>query len=592
MIHLKEQSVKFEKGTSRKGENDMPRGIGTGVQSFSKLIEEKCFLVDKTKFIKDWWTTKDEVTLITRPRRFGKTLNMSMLECFFSPEYAGRADLFEGLDVWDDEKMRELQGKWPLIFITMASVKGTCYEDFLEQMNAEMQSVYSRYEEFINNSDRISEEKKEKFNLFNRTMLKAMVAEQENQKVNKTVVTQSIAYLSELLSIHYGKKVIILLDEYDTPMVESYVKKYWDEVVSFMRTFFNTTFKSNPYMYRSVLTGITRVSKESLFSDFNNIEMCTISAVKYQEYFGFTEEEVFAAMDEYGLTNKDEVKYWYDGFTIGDLKDIYNPWSVINFLGKKKFAPYWANTSSNKLVSDLLRKGDAELKSDFEYLLCGGTVTKQINEELVYSQLEQTRDSVWSLLTMSGYLKINSINGKKYELELVNHETKEMFEGLIGGWFAEGDRYSNFLKALLQNDLDYMNKFMNDLTVSMFSSFDTGKKPSEEAEPERFYHGFVLGLLVDLRDRYAVTSNRESGFGRYDVLLEPLDKEKDDAMIFEFKVMNKRKGEKNLEDTVAAALKQIEDRKYEQILLDKGIKKDRIRKYGFAFDGSRVLIGE
>ncbi|WP_044977178.1 AAA family ATPase [Ruminococcus sp. HUN007] len=570
----------------------MPRGIGTGVQSFSKLIEEKCFLVDKTKFIKDWWTTKDEVTLITRPRRFGKTLNMSMLECFFSPEYAGRADLFEGLDVWDDEKMRELQGKWPLIFITMASVKGTCYEDFLEQMNAEMQSVYSRYEEFINNSDRISEEKKEKFNLFNRTMLKAMVAEQENQKVNKTVVTQSIAYLSELLSIHYGKKVIILLDEYDTPMVESYVKKYWDEVVSFMRTFFNTTFKSNPYMYRSVLTGITRVSKESLFSDFNNIEMCTISAVKYQEYFGFTEEEVFAAMDEYGLTNKDEVKYWYDGFTIGDLKDIYNPWSVINFLGKKKFAPYWANTSSNKLVSDLLRKGDAELKSDFEYLLCGGTVTKQINEELVYSQLEQTRDSVWSLLTMSGYLKINSINGKKYELELVNHETKEMFEGLIGGWFAEGDRYSNFLKALLQNDLDYMNKFMNDLTVSMFSSFDTGKKPSEEAEPERFYHGFVLGLLVDLRDRYAVTSNRESGFGRYDVLLEPLDKEKDDAMIFEFKVMNKRKGEKNLEDTVAAALKQIEDRKYEQILLDKGIKKDRIRKYGFAFDGSRVLIGE
>ena len=193
---------------------------------------------------------------------------------------------------------------------------------------------------------------------------------------------------------------------------------------------------------------------------------------------------------------------------------------------------------------------------------------------------------------MSGYLKINSINGKKYELAIVNHETEEMFEELIGGWFAEGDRYSNFLKALLQNDLDYMNIFMNDLTVSMFSSFDTGKKPSEEAEPERFYHGFVLGLLVDLRERYAVTSNRESGFGRYDVLLEPLDKEKDDAMIFEFKVINKRKGENDLEDTVAAALKQIEEKKYEQILLDKGIKKDRIRKYGFAFEGSRVLIGE
>ena len=569
----------------------MPRGIGTGVQNFSKLIEGNCFFVDKTKFIKDWWTAKDEVTLITRPRRFGKTLNMSMLECFFSPEYAGRADLFEGLNVWNDAKMRELQGNWPLIFVTFAKIKGTDYEDFPNQMNSSMLSLYSHYAELVNESERIPSIKKEQFDLMHRKMINILV-KKDNEKVDKEILTQSIAFLSELISAHYGKKVIILLDEYDTPMVESYVQKYWDEAAAFMRTFFNTTFKSNPYMYRSVLTGITRVSKESLFSDFNNIEICTLSAVKYQEYFGFTEEEVFNALDEYGYTNKEQVKYWYDGFTIGELKDIYNPWSVTNFLGKKKFAPYWANTSSNKLVSDLLREGDAELKSDFEYLLCGGTVTKQINEELVYSQLNKTRDSVWSLLTMSGYLKINSINGKKYELEIVNHETLEMFEELISNWFAEGEKYSDFIKALLQNDLDYMNKFMNDLTVSMFSSFDTGKKPSEEAEPERFYHGFVLGLLVDLRERYSVTSNRESGFGRYDVLLEPLDKEKDDAMIFEFKVINKRKGENDLEDTVAAALKQIEDKKYEQILLDKGVKKDRIRKYGFAFEGSRVLIGE
>ena len=572
----------------------MPRGIGTGVQNFSQLRERNSFFVDKTDFIKDWWNADDAVTLITRPRRFGKTLNMSMLECFFSPEYAGRNDLFEGLSVWDDAEMRELQGSQPTIFITFAAIKGTSYDDFLNQMNSVIQSVYSHYEEFINNSDKISSEKKEKFNLFNQTMIKTMVkeADDSDKKVNTTVLIQSIAFLSELLFIHYGKKVIILLDEYDTPMVESYVKKYWDEVVAFMRTFFNTTFKSSPYMYRSVLTGITRVSKESLFSDFNNLKICSLSSKKYQEYFGFTEEEVFDALDEYGYTDREKIKYWYDGFTIGTLTDIYNPWSIINFLDEGKYSPYWANTSSNSLVSDLLREGDAELKSDFEYLLCGGTVTKQINEELVYSQLGKTRDSVWSLLAMSGYLKINSINEKKYELEIVNHETMEMFEGLVGGWFAEGDRYSNFLKALLQNDLDYMNKFMNDLTVSMFSSFDTGKKPSDEAEPERFYHGFVLGLLVDLRERYAVTSNRESGFGRYYVLLEPLDKEKDDAMIFEFKVINKRKGENSLEDTVAAALKQIEDRKYEQILLDKGVKKDMIRKYGFAFEGNRVLIGE
>ena len=579
------------KENNGKGADNMPRKIGTGVQSFSKLRERGSFFVDKTEFISDWWNADDEVTLITRPRRFGKTLNMNMLECFFSPEYAGRADLFEGLNVWNDPEMRELQGSQPVIFITMAKIKGTTYEDFLRQMNTTMMSVYSRYEDFVSKSEKISADKKEIFRLMYMEMVETMLKKSE-KKVNTDLLIQSIAFLSELFSIHYGKNVIILLDEYDTPMVESYVKKYWDEVVAFMRSFFNTTFKSNPYMYRSVLTGITRVSKESLFSDFNNIEICTLSAVKYQEYFGFTEEEVFNALDEYGYTNKEQVKYWYDGFTIGELKDIYNPWSVTNFLGKKKFAPYWANTSSNKLVSDLLREGDAELKSDFEYLLCGGTVTKQINEELVYSQLNKTRDSVWSLLTMSGYLKINSINGKKYELEIVNHETLEMFEELISNWFAEGEKYSDFIKALLQNDLDYMNKFMNDLTVSMFSSFDTGKKPSEEAEPERFYHGFVLGLLVDLRERYSVTSNRESGFGRYDVLLEPLDKEKDDAMIFEFKVINKRKGENDLEDTVAAALKQIEDKKYEQILLDKGVKKDRIRKYGFAFEGSRVLIGE
>jgi hypothetical protein len=579
------------KENKRKGVDNMPRAIGTGVQSFSQLREDECFFVDKTNFIKDWWTAKDEVTLITRPRRFGKTLNMSMLECFFSPEYAGRADLFEGLEVWNDAKMRELQGNWPLIFVTFAKIKGTDYEDFLNQMNSSMLSLYSHYAELVNESERISSIKKEQFDLMHRKMINILV-KKDNEKVDKEILTQSIAFLSELISAHYGKKVIILLDEYDTPMVESYVQKYWDEAAAFMRTFFNTTFKSNPYMYRSVLTGITRVSKESLFSDFNNLKICSLSSRKYQQYFGFAEEEVFKALDEYGYTDKEKVKYWYDGFTIGTQKDVYNPWSIINFLDEGKYAPYWANTSSNKLVSDLLREGDAELKSDFEYLLCGGTVTKQINEELVYSQLNKTRDSVWSLLTMSGYLKINSINGKKYELEIVNHETLEMFEELISNWFAEGEKYSDFIKALLQNNLDYMNEFMNSLTVSMLSSFDTGTKPSYEAEPERFYHGFVLGLLVDLRERYAVTSNRESGFGRYDVLLEPLDKEKDDAMIFEFKVINKRKGENDLEDTVAAALKQIEDKKYEQILLDKGIKKEKIRKYGFAFEGSRVLIGE
>jgi hypothetical protein len=534
----------------------MPRKIATGVQSFSKIRERGSFLVDKTEFINDWWNADDDVTLITRPRRFGKTLNMSMLECFFSPEYAGRTDLFEGLNVWKDTEMRELQGSQPVLFITMAKIKGITYEDFLRQMNTTMMSVYSSYEDFVSKSEKISADKKEIFRLMYMEMVETMLKKSE-KNVNTDLLTQSIAFLSELFYIHYGKKVIILLDEYDTPMVESYVKKYWDEVAAFMRTFFNTTFKSNPYMYRSVLTGITRVSKESLFSDFNNLKICSLSAKKYQEYFGFTEEEVFNALDEYGYTDKEKVKYWYDGFIIGDLKDVYNPWSIINFLDEGKYAPYWANTSSNKLVSDLLREGDADFKKDFEALLNGESVFKTINEELVYSDLSSDDNSAWSLLTMSGYLKIESSDDEDYELKIVNFETAKMFRNLISKWFKKGNSYSNFIKALLLNDLKYMNQFMNDLSVSMFSSFDTGKRPSEKSEPERFYHGFVLGLLVDLRDRYVVTSNRESGFGRYDVLLEPLDKEKDEAMIFEFKVIDKDE-ENKLEDTVAAALKQIE----------------------------------
>ena len=561
----------------------MARTISVGEQNFSTIRERNCFLVDKTMLIKDWWENEDSVTLITRPRRFGKTLNMDMLDCFFSTGYANRSDLFEGLKIWEYEEYRKLQGTYPVISLSFAKLKNDSLSGMQERMSDIFGSLYIRYSDMVEKSTAIPEKMKEKFD---------SICEKLNKGNSGNTVTDAISYLCEVLFSEYKKKVIILLDEYDTPLQEAYTGGFWDEMVSFMRIFFNSTFKSNKYMQRAVMTGITRVSKESLFSDMNNLELCTLSSVKYQEYFGFTEQEVFDSMDEFGYTNKDEVKYWYDGFTIGEKRDIYNPWSIINFLDKGKLKSYWSNTSSNGLVSRLIREGNRKLKTDFENLLGGGTVQKEIDEEMVFNQLESSRDAVWSLLAMSGYLRINSVNEGVYELQIVNHEVMLMFRKLIKDWFMESeDNYSDFISAMLCCDIQTMNEYMNLLTVSMISSFDSSKNANDFLAPEKFYHGFVLGLLVELRERYSVKSNRESGIGRYDVMLIPKDKMKDRAFIIEFKVVNRNRGEKSLEDALKNALKQIEENRYEQDLTDMNVPKENIVKYGFAFEGKKVLIG-
>ena len=561
----------------------MARTISVGEQNFSTIRERNCFLVDKTMLIKDWWENEDSVTLITRPRRFGKTLNMDMLDCFFSTGYANRSDLFEGLKIWEYEEYRNLQGTYPVISLSFAKLKNDSLSGIQEKMSDIFGSLYIRYSDMVEKSTKIPEKMKKKFD---------SICEKLNKGNSGNTVTDAISYLCEVLFAEYQKKVIILLDEYDTPLQEAYTGGFWDEMVSFMRIFFNSTFKSNKYMQRAVMTGITRVSKESLFSDMNNLELCTLSSVKYQEYFGFTEQEVFDSMDEFGYTNKDEVKYWYDGFTIGEKRDIYNPWSIINFLDKGKLKSYWSNTSSNGLVSRLIREGNRKLKTDFENLLGGGTVQKEIDEEMVFNQLESSRDAVWSLLAMSGYLRINSVNEGVYELQIVNHEVMLMFRKLIKDWFMESeDNYSDFISAMLCCDIQTMNEYMNLLTVSMVSSFDSSKNANDFLAPEKFYHGFVLGLLVELRERYSVKSNRESGIGRYDVMLIPKDKMKDKAFIIEFKVVNRNRGEKSLEDALKNALKQIEENRYEQNLTDMNVPKENIVKYGFAFEGKKVLIG-
>lgn len=560
----------------------MGRTIGIGLQNFEKIRMLNNFYIDKTDLIREWWESNDEVTLITRPRRFGKTLNMSMLEQFFSVDYAGRGELFEGLSIWNWEKYGELQGKYPVISLTFANVKEKDFVTTRRKICQIITDLYSKYS-FLLKCEWMNELEKQFF-----TSISADMGDVE--------ATLALYKLSGYLSQYYGKRVLILLDEYDTPMQEAYVYGYWEDLTEFTRGIFNAAFKTNPYLERGLMTGITRISKESIFSDLNNLQVITTTSDKYECAFGFTEKEVLGALEEFGLlTEQANVKNWYDGFTFGKITGIYNPWSIINYLDKRKMEPYWANTSSNSMVGKLIREGSKEIKQSFESLMRGEIITVEIDEQIVYSQLPAKRNAIWSLLLASGYLKvadkefIERTGRVYYHLSLTNKEVRIMFEDMIRSWFGEYDgHYNDFIKALLIDDLKAMNVYINKVSMETFSYFDTGKRPSEE-NPERFYHGFILGLLVELADRYALTSNRESGFGRYDVMLEPRQ-QNDDAIIMEFKVQDTG-DEKELSDTVKSALKQINAKNYRAILTAKGIPADRIRTYGFAFCGKRVLIG-
>lgn len=561
----------------------MTRVISIGKQDFASLREHDYFFVDKTKLIREWWESGDEITLITRPRRFGKTLNMSMLHCFFSNHYADRADLFEGLDIWKYETYRQLQGTYPVLFLSFASVKADNLSDAKKQINA---LIAKKYEEnrFLLQKTTLSENEKQAY-------------EQVTMEMEDARASSALNDLCCYLNRFYEKKVIVLLDEYDTPLQEAWLKGYWDGFVSYIRSLFNAVFKTNPYLERAVMTGITRISKESVFSDLNNLNVVTTTSEEYADCFGFTEKEVFEALETYGLSDQQkQVKKWYDGFIFGHCRDIYNPWSITNYLDKKQFRPYWAATSSNALVNRLIQTSSADVKQKMEQLISGREISVTFDEQIVYDQLDQDERAIWSLLLAGGYLKADNIEYRGdflepwYSLKITNQETYGMFAAMFKGWFGRSlSSYNGFIQALLSGNTKEMNAYMNDIALMTFSFFDTGKHPSEKMQPERFYHGFVLGLLVELRGRYRIESNGESGYGRYDIMMTPLQKA-EDAILIEFKVHDPEE-EQTLADTVQAALRQIREKRYDAKLKAAGFSEDKIRSYGFAFEGKKVLIG-
>lgn len=562
----------------------MGKVISIGKQDFASLRENDYFFVDKTNFIKEWWENGDDITLITRPRRFGKTLNMSMLECFFSNKYKKREDLFEGLSIWHEEKYKKLQGTYPVLTLSFAAVKADNPEDAKTQIKQQLSKIYAE-NRYLLQGDILSEKEKDAY-------------EKMDASVSDAEAIDALNNISMYLCRQYCKKVIILLDEYDTPMQEAYLNGYWEQFLSFMRSLFNASFKTNPYLERAVMTGITRVSKESIFSDLNNLRVVTTTSDLYADCFGFTEKEVFDSLEKFGMSDKKElVKNWYDGFTFGEYRDIYNPWSITNCLKEKKIYPYWASTSSNGLVSKLIQSASVEIKEKMEDLIKKESILVNFDEQIVFEQIHQNENAIWSLLVASGYLKVEDVDYRGilrepwYQLQITNLETLSMFQTMFRGWFENPmANYGSFVKALMSGDIEAMNYYMNKVALATFSYFDVGSGSTETMEPERFYHGFVLGLMAEQMEDFEVRSNRESGFGRYDIMMIPHDPVKNPAIIIEFKVCSRTRKE-TLEDAVQSALQQITDKKYEAELLAQGIPKERIRHYGFAFEGKKVLIG-
>lgn len=555
--------------------------VGCGYQDFQDFVCGKQFYVDKTHFITEWLRSESKVTLITRPRRFGKTTMLSTVENFFDPRFAGHPEYFEKLKVWKDADSRHLYGTVPVISVSFGSCKGNDYGQAIRGMVNNLYNMYEAYHELLQ-SDSLDEDDRQEYRFIRTSLLKG----------EHEMLGTAIQRLCRLVGKHYGAKPFILLDEYDTPLLEAYTDGYWEEMIGTCRQMFHCTFKENPYYSRAIITGVTRVTKNSLFSDLNNIEVDTVTCEAYNDCFGFTESEVMDALKCQNIDTLNDVKKMYDGFIFGGQRDIYNPWSICNYMRTGQLQSYWTNTSSNKLIGEIIRRHPVRSKNEIEALIAGNVVHKKINENVTFQYLDGDENSLWSLFLAVGYIKADHV--VKYgeltecDVSVTNQEVMEMFRYEILAMFENGNAvYNDFVNALLTHKVDDMSDILTEIAYTSMSYFDVGKGPSERT-PENFYHGLVLGLIAVLHDRYRIISNRESGRGRYDIAMYPFEKDMD-AFIMEFKVHDSRT-EADLYQTAKHALSQIIDRGYEKDLLAAGISEERIYKLGFAFSGKEVMV--
>ena len=551
------------------------QGIGIGTMDFKKMRINDYYYIDKTMYIKDILDNKSEVILVTRPRRFGKTLNMSMLRYYFDIKCKDSKELFKDLKIMEqDEYYTSKLGAFPVIYLTLKDINGSNLEEMILQLKTELVEVFIDNAELLK-SEKLLDIEKEMFS----TVL--------NLRANKIELQGALKLLSRLLYKEYERPVILLVDEYDVPLQTAYVKGYYDEAIDFLKSFYGATFKDNSYLEKTILTGVSRIAKESIFSGMNNLNVYTIMDNEFADDFGITSKEMEKVISDFNIEeDREEIKKWYDGYKIGNVEGIYNPWSILNYLNKRELRPYWVNTSSNDLIKMTFKKSNA-VKEKMISLLNGEPVEVTIDLETIIVGIENREENIWGLMLQTGYLKvIETVNLEErlYKVALPNNEIKDLFRGMVREWFShqvEGEDLRSILNDLVNLKLEDFERKLKKLVIEMFSYFDVGENTAES-----FYHAFILGMLVGLKDSYYVKSNRESGYGRYDIMLEPKEKESN-SFIMEFKIIESME-EKEVKAKIKEAKEQIKDKKYEQELKMRGFK--NITKMVFVCNGKEIIM--
>lgn len=547
-----------------------------GLSDFKKLRENDYYYIDKSLFIKEILNRSSEVILLPRPRRFGKTLNMSMLRYFLEKREESLAHLFKDLAIAQDPSIMQHQGEYPVIFLTFKSCKGSTLEKCLSEIHGVLLKCYQEYKSLIYPT--LTPEEKILYD--NITQEKGQSRDWEN----------ALSFLMQLLRKQTGKRVIVLLDEYDVPIHAGQEYGYYEEIVLFMKLLLGNALKDNSDLEKGVITGVLRIAKESIFSDLNNLDVLSLLRPEFDKYFGFTEEEIEKLSKDFALNKFTEVlKKWYNGYLFGN-RVIYNPWSIISFLmSEDKFPrPYWINTASESLLRDIITRTEPSFQEQIETLLAGATITTPLNENIVLRDLEYSEQNIWSLLVFSGYLKpVKMIQQRLrplYELAIPNLEVYSFYEETLQNWIQRrigSKRLQNLLHALIQTDFNTFSVLLKEMVLAILSYHDTAGD-----EPEKVYHAFVLGLLTHLMDSYVIRSNRESGYGRYDVLMIPHQKDAH-GFIFEFKKLNHSQ-EKSQVEAMKNALNQIKKKQYATELRDLGVKS--IWGIGVVVDKKQVWV--